>query len=48
MAIQDIGKEAQRRHDIKEPGLRWCRSALQLCYGSCSMLRHRVSRRACP
>ena len=46
MAIRNIDKEAQQRHGAKEPGLRWGRSVFLLCYCSCSMLRHRASRRA--
>ena len=48
MAIRDIDKEVQRRHGVKEPGLRWGKSALRVRYGSCPILRHRASRRACP
>ena len=41
-----IGKEAQRRHGIKEPGLRWVVSAPRLRCDACPKDAHRAAHRA--
>ncbi|MEE9251343.1 MAG: hypothetical protein V3U93_09515, partial [Alphaproteobacteria bacterium] len=42
------GKDAQRRHGAKGPGLRWGKSAPRVRCDARPMLKHRASRRACP
>ncbi|MEE9249820.1 MAG: hypothetical protein V3U93_01675, partial [Alphaproteobacteria bacterium] len=45
---EGIGKDAQRRHGAKAPGLRWGKSAPRVRCDARPMLRHRASRRAYP
>jgi len=46
MAMPRIGKEAQRRYGVKEPGLRWVVAAPRLRCGACPMRKHRTAHRA--
>jgi hypothetical protein len=46
MAMPSIGKDAQRRHGVKEPGLRWGVWAPRLRCGACPMREHRAAHRA--
>ncbi len=46
MAMPSIGKQAQRRHGVIEPGLRWGVSAPRLRCGARPIAAHRASHRA--